>query len=41
VLGIEFDDVESVDGSMGSVYDDGRHVDALLGSMESVVVCLR
>jgi hypothetical protein len=40
VFGIEFNDVESVDGSVGSVYDDGQHVDMLLGSMESIVVCL-
>jgi hypothetical protein len=41
VLGIEFDNVETVDGSMESIYNDGRHVDTLLGSVESVVVCLR
>ena len=40
MLDIEFD-MESVDGSVGSVYDDGQHVDALLGSVGSVVVCLR
>jgi hypothetical protein len=41
VFSIKFNDVESVDGSVGSIYNDRWRVDVLLGSVESVVVCLQ